>query len=290
MPCPCDLRGIGIAGSIGQTSIAKSGMGDQPETTINEYLTTIRDDSGSGIVKPLVKENIKFKFWGQCIDELKNNLFFRNKDEDPHEHISNITNVLFHSLEVSKDLMAFPFTLKGRARQWMKKLSTGSITTWVLFKNAFLSKYRSPSQIIKQINAIRSFEQKSNEPLHFAWERRKVDFKGPIPRMTPINKIKAITELSKHSLSQYKEGDIKNNDINIVFKQINNFEQNINVITEEVRMAQHRYKIPVEGRISKLEETMSTFIKESLRRQKESENLVWRLKKITTKPSRNKPL
>ncbi|GJU72317.1 putative reverse transcriptase domain-containing protein [Tanacetum coccineum] len=44
-------------------------------------------------------------------------------------------------------------------------------------------------------------------------------------------------------------------------------------------MAQHRYEIPVERRISKLEETLSTFIKESIRRQKESENLVWRLKK-----------
>ncbi|GJV51460.1 putative reverse transcriptase domain-containing protein [Tanacetum coccineum] len=174
---------------------------------------------------------------------------------------------------------------------------------------------------IRDDSGSRSFEQKSNEPLHFAWERfndslynypehkinkheqlqifyqgldtetrQKVDFKGPIPRMTPIIGIKAIIELSKHSLSWYKEGDIKNNDINIVFKQIKKFKQNINVITEEVRMAQHRYESPIEGRISKQEETLSTFIKESLRRQKESENLLWRLKKITTKPSRNKPL
>ncbi|GJY13832.1 integrase, catalytic region, zinc finger, CCHC-type containing protein [Tanacetum coccineum] len=123
-------------------------------------------------------------------------------------------------------LMAFPFTLKGRARQWMKQLSTGSITTWDLFKNEFLSKYCPPSQIIKQINAIRNFEQESNEPLHLAWERfndslyncpenkinkheqlqifyqgldnetrRKVDFKGPIPKMTPTAGIEAIIEL-----------------------------------------------------------------------------------------------
>ncbi|GJZ10801.1 retrovirus-related pol polyprotein from transposon TNT 1-94 [Tanacetum coccineum] len=184
-------------------------------------------------------------------------------NEDPHEHISNITNIidLFHSPKVSRDhvmLMAFPFTLKGRARQWMKQLSTGSITTWDLCKNAFLSKYRPPSQIIKQINAIRYFEQESNEPLHLAWERfneslyncpeheelkifyqglnietkRKVDFKGPIPRMTPAARIKAITELSRHSLSWYKERDFKKNDLNIVLGKINNFEQNMN--TEEV--------------------------------------------------------
>ncbi|GKC16437.1 retrovirus-related pol polyprotein from transposon TNT 1-94 [Tanacetum coccineum] len=68
-------------------------------------------------------------------------------------------------------LMAFPFTLKGKARQWMKQLSTGFITTWDLFKNAFLSKYHPSYQIIKQINAIRNFEQESNKPLHLAWER-----------------------------------------------------------------------------------------------------------------------
>ncbi|GJY33825.1 putative reverse transcriptase domain-containing protein [Tanacetum coccineum] len=162
-------------------------------------------------------------------------------------------------------LMAFHFTLKGRAKQWMKQLSTGSITTWDLFKNAFLSKYRPLSQIIKQINSIRNFEQESNEPLHLAWERfsdslyncpehkinkheqlqifyqgldtetrRKVDFKGPIPRMTPTAGMEAIIELSKHSLSWYEEGDFKNNNLNVVFKQINNFEQNVNDITEEV--------------------------------------------------------
>ncbi|GJY65771.1 reverse transcriptase domain-containing protein [Tanacetum coccineum] len=54
-------------------------------------------------------------------------MFFGNKNEDPHEHISNIADIvdLFHSPGVSKDqvmLMAFPFTLKGRSRQWMKRL------------------------------------------------------------------------------------------------------------------------------------------------------------------------
>ncbi|GJY12845.1 putative reverse transcriptase domain-containing protein [Tanacetum coccineum] len=148
----------------------------QPETTVDEYLTKVRDDSGPGIVKPLFEENIKFEFWGQCIDELKENMFFGSENEDPHKHISNITDIidLFHSPGVSRDqvmLMAFPFTLKGRARKWMKQLSTGSIITWDIFKNAFLSKYRPPSQIIKQVNAIRNFEQDSNEALHLEWER-----------------------------------------------------------------------------------------------------------------------
>ncbi|GJS85174.1 reverse transcriptase domain-containing protein [Tanacetum coccineum] len=201
-------------------------------------------------------------------------MFFGSENEDPDEHISNITDIidLFHSPGVSRDhvmLMAFPFTLKGR-----------------------------------QTNAIRNFEQESNEPLHLAWERfndslyncpkhkinereqllifyqgldtktrRKVDFKRPIPRMTPAAEIEAIIELPKHSLSWYEEGDFKNKNLNVVFKQINNFEQNMNDITEEVRMAQHKYKLLDKGGISKLEETLSSFIEESHRNQKENENL-----------------
>ncbi|GKC01032.1 hypothetical protein Tco_0987168 [Tanacetum coccineum] len=53
----------------------------------------------------------------------------------------------------------------------------------------------------------------------------------------------------------------------------------MNIITEEVRMAQHKCEIPIEGRVSNLEETLDSFIKEYLWRQKESENLVWRIKK-----------
>ncbi|GKB13142.1 integrase, catalytic region, zinc finger, CCHC-type containing protein [Tanacetum coccineum] len=109
----------------------------------------------------------------------------------------------------------------------MKQLSAGSITTWELFRKAFLDEYRHPLKIIKQLESIRNFKQEPNEPFHCSWERftkslfsclehklneheqlqifyqgldaesrRKVDFKGPIPRMTPTKGMKAINELS----------------------------------------------------------------------------------------------
>ncbi|GKD14445.1 hypothetical protein Tco_1198852 [Tanacetum coccineum] len=101
--------------------------------------------------------------------------------------------------------------------------------------------------------------------------------------MTPTAGIKAITELSRHSLSWYKEGDFKNNDLNIIFGQINNFEQNMNNITEEVRMVQHKYKLLDEEKNSKLEETLRIFIEESRRKQKQNESLFWKIKKSCDK-------
>ncbi|GJT40472.1 reverse transcriptase domain-containing protein [Tanacetum coccineum] len=245
--------------SIGQTSNENSGLStleplieliiehctgncnhiigsEMVRSIVNEYLTKIRSDSGPGIVKPLFEENIKFEFWGQCIEELKENLFYGKNNKDPHEHISNITEIidLFHSPDVDRDqvmLMAFPFTLKGKAKRWIKRLPVGSITTLELFKRAFLDEYRPPLKIIKQIESIRNFKQKLNEPLHCSWERFiesifscpehklneheqlrifyhgldtkkrfKLDFKGPIPRMTPTKGMEAIKNY-QHILS-----------------------------------------------------------------------------------------
>ncbi|GJY00936.1 reverse transcriptase domain-containing protein [Tanacetum coccineum] len=83
--------------------------------------------------------------------------------------------------------------------------------------------------------------------------------------------MEVIKELSAYSLSWYKEGSEKseNKEFQVVLNQIHNFENNMNIITEEVRMAQHKYEIPIEGRISNLEETLRNFIKESQIRQKE---------------------
>ncbi|GJS91374.1 hypothetical protein Tco_0774010 [Tanacetum coccineum] len=284
------------------------------KSTVNEFLTKVRDDNGPGIFRPLFEENIKFEFWGQCIDELKDNVFLGNDDENPLEHISNITSIinLFQSPGVSSDqvmLMAFPFTLKRKARLWINWLSAGSITTWDLLKNAFLSRYRPLSQIIRQTKAIRNFGQECNEPLHLAWEqfnnllyncpehkineheqlqifyqgldpktRKKEDFMGHIPRMTPTAGIKAINELSKHFLTWYKEEEYKEKDFNKVLRHINDFEHNISVLNEEVRMVQHQYKTPNDKKDSLLKETISSFIKEAYWMQKKSENFVWRIK------------
>ncbi|GKA87132.1 hypothetical protein Tco_0808843 [Tanacetum coccineum] len=97
--------------------------------------------------------------------------------------------------------------------------------------------------------------------------------------MTPAAGIKAIDELSKHSLSWYKEEEYKENDFDKVLKHINDFEHNISVLNEEVRMVQHQYKTPNDERDSLLEETVSSFIKEAHWRQKKSESFVWKIKR-----------
>ncbi|GJT76451.1 hypothetical protein Tco_1043176 [Tanacetum coccineum] len=109
------------------------------------------DDSGPGIIRPLFEESIKFELWAQYIEELKENVLFGKEDEDPHEHVARIMEIidLFHSPGVSKD----------------QDVET----------------------------------------------RRKLDFRGPIPRMTPSKGIEAIKELSRHSFLWDNEYSTKDN-------------------------------------------------------------------------------
>ncbi|GKA81122.1 hypothetical protein Tco_0787814 [Tanacetum coccineum] len=204
---------------------------------------------------------------------------------------------LFHSPGVARDqvmLMAFPFTLKGKAKQWMKRLSVGSITTWKLFKQAFLDEYRPPLKIIKQIESIRNFKQKLNEPLHCSWERfTKSLFSCPEHKLNEHEQLRIFYQgleaerdygpmidrdefLSLHlSLCRCVDRHVSEN----VRREWNLSRNYPRILSHEVRMAQHKYETPMEGRISNLEETLNNFIKESRIRQKESENIVWGIKK-----------
>ncbi|GJS47425.1 ribonuclease H-like domain-containing protein [Tanacetum coccineum] len=105
--------------------------------------------------------------------------------------------------------------------------------------------------------------------------------------MTPSVGIKAINKLSKHSFSWYKDEEYKKNDFDKVLKHINNFEHNISVLNEEVRIVQHQYKTPNDEKDSFLEETLNSFIKEAHWMQKKNGNFVWRIKRNYDKTFKN---
>ncbi|GKB05078.1 hypothetical protein Tco_0833273 [Tanacetum coccineum] len=92
--------------------------------------------------------------------------------------------------------------------------------------------------------------------------------------MTPAARTKAIDELSKHSFFWYNDEGYKTNDFDKVLKHINDFEHNISVLNEEVRMVQHQYKTPNDERDSFLEETLNSFFKEAHWMQKKNDNFV----------------
>src|SRR5437867_7258847 len=68
-------------------------------------------------------------------------------------------------------LKLFPFSLRGRAKEWRQSLPKNSIDSWSKCKDAFIGKYYPPSKVIQLRSNIMNFRQLDNEYVAQAWER-----------------------------------------------------------------------------------------------------------------------
>nr|GEY12742.1 hypothetical protein [Tanacetum cinerariifolium] len=108
--------------------------------------------------------------------ELREDNFSENKNDDIHEHVKRVLDIvsLFNIPGVSHNafmLRVFPITLTGAAKRWVHRLPPGTIDSCDLFKKAFIQRYCPPSKTAKQLKEIRNFKQEGDETLYQAWER-----------------------------------------------------------------------------------------------------------------------
>jgi hypothetical protein len=71
-------------------------------------------------------------------------------------------------------LKLFPFSLRGKAKDWLLSLPNGSINSWDNLKEAFIKKYYLPIKILQNRNIILSFKQNDNKHVGTAWERLQI--------------------------------------------------------------------------------------------------------------------
>ncbi|GJY04603.1 hypothetical protein Tco_0370543 [Tanacetum coccineum] len=144
MPCPRDLRGIGIA-NISGIIMAE---GEIDNLIMEQYLTLNRGNQAPDVVRSEIRGNVKFK-------------------------IKKIIS-LFSILGVTYDaiiLRVFPITLTGATKRWVDRLPLGTVDSWYLLKKAFIQRYCPPSKTAKQLEDIRNFKQEGDKTLYQAWER-----------------------------------------------------------------------------------------------------------------------
>ncbi|GJS87837.1 hypothetical protein Tco_0770473 [Tanacetum coccineum] len=101
---------------------------------MEQYLALSRENQAPSVVKPEIGGNVNFEIKSQFMSELREDTFPENKNEDAHDHIDHVLNIvgLFNILGVSKDavmLRVFPFTLIGAAKRWVDRLAPGTINT-----------------------------------------------------------------------------------------------------------------------------------------------------------------
>ncbi|GJS25177.1 pyruvate dehydrogenase (acetyl-transferring) kinase, mitochondrial [Tanacetum coccineum] len=70
-------------------------------------------------------------------------------------------------------LRAFSMPLTRAARCWLRNKPSGLITTWEDLKTKFLSKYCAPAHTAKKMKEINNFQKEPDENLYQAWEQFK---------------------------------------------------------------------------------------------------------------------
>ncbi|GJT02757.1 protein kinase-like domain, concanavalin A-like lectin/glucanase domain protein [Tanacetum coccineum] len=147
--------------------------GEIDNITMEQYLALTRGNQVSGVVKPEIGGNVSFEIKIQFMQELREDTFSGNKNDDAHEHVERVLDIvsLFNIPEVSHDavmLRIFPITLTRAAKRWVDRLPPGTVDFWDLLKKAFIQRYRAPSKTAKQLEEIRNFKQEGDETLYQA--------------------------------------------------------------------------------------------------------------------------
>nr|GEV10440.1 hypothetical protein [Tanacetum cinerariifolium] len=133
--------------------------GEIDNLTMEHYLALAQGNQAPGVVKLEIRGNVNFEIKSQFMRELREDTFFGNKNDDAHEHVERVLDIisLFNILEVSHDavmLRVFPITLTGAAKRWVDRLPPGTVNSWDLLKKTFIQRNIESSGNSKGIAAI----------------------------------------------------------------------------------------------------------------------------------------
>src|SRR3954470_3205063 len=88
-------------------------------------------------------------------------------------------------MEILLNSSFFPFSLRGKAKEWLLSLPKNSIDSWTKCKDAFIGKYYISGKIISMRSDIMKFRQYDSEHVAQSWERMKSLVKNfPTHRLT----------------------------------------------------------------------------------------------------------
>ncbi|GJV87955.1 hypothetical protein Tco_1531893 [Tanacetum coccineum] len=97
--------------------------------TMEQYMSKTRADYGSGVARPKIEDKDNFELKGQFLKELLTNTFSGLDHEDANEHIEKVLKIvdLFHIPNITIDqvmLRAFPMSLTRATSRWTKSTET----------------------------------------------------------------------------------------------------------------------------------------------------------------------
>ncbi|XP_057246701.1 uncharacterized protein LOC130589454 [Beta vulgaris subsp. vulgaris] len=151
-------------------------MGEEATKTLWEYgVPDTTTGALSSIVRPAVNA-ANFELKPQFIQFISNDSFAGLPNECPVSHIASFlekcdTVKINNVSEDAIRLRLFPFSLRDRAREWLRDEGVGTFDTWGKLAKAFLVKFLGQEKTAKLRNELATFEQHDDESLYEAWRR-----------------------------------------------------------------------------------------------------------------------
>jgi hypothetical protein len=165
-------------------------MGTPENTKLCDFTSTKNNDFICTPITPPAPEVIFYEIKPALLNLVMKEQFSCASYEYAVAHLNNFGELCEMRKYKNVDgniikLKLFPFSLRGRAKDWLLSLPRNSIDSWDKCKDAFIGKYYPPAKIIALRSDIMKFRQFDNEHVAQAWERIKSMIKNcPTHRLT----------------------------------------------------------------------------------------------------------
>jgi hypothetical protein len=153
-------------------------MSNHENTNLCDFTSTNNNDFICTPIVPPTPKTIFYEIKPALLNLVMKEQFSSVSADDAATHLNNFVEL--YEMQKYKDvdgyiikLKFFPFSLRGRAKDWLLSLPRNSIDSWVKCKDAFIGKYYPPAKILSLRSDIMKFKQFDNEHVAPAWERIK---------------------------------------------------------------------------------------------------------------------
>jgi hypothetical protein len=143
-------------------------MGTPENTKLCDFTSINNNDFICTPIAPPAPEANFYEIKPALLNLVMKGPFSGASTDDVVAHLNNFVELC--EMQKYKDvdgdiikLKLFPFSLRGRAKDWLLSLPRNSIDSWVKCKDAFIGKYYSPAKIIALRSDIMKFRQFDNE-------------------------------------------------------------------------------------------------------------------------------
>ncbi len=167
---------------------------EQAKKTLGDYIIYQGPRHYSSIAIPATAKALEIN--PNFLTLISAHQFTAMEHEDPYSHLNTFYELVgvmgFESDDVDNVCMRlFPFSLAGKAKDWLSSLPNQSLTSWKDVEEKFLQRFFPISRYIKAKSEISMFRQGAEESFCETWERFKM-----ILRKCPNHGFEDIAQLS----------------------------------------------------------------------------------------------